>query len=411
MLIHTDHLVPNMKLEKDIELKAGSYLITCKELGDGSLTEKVIESVRKFSAQIVPESHKIQIQDDEIALRYIKQILDEDLKRIAEGVISGKACPNFLADKELQEKVMRVMEMLFSNPDIIRLMYDARFNSGGKNSPLDLIIDHSIRTALLSVALGLRVRWTIIALVSIGMAALLHDMGILSTSIFPNLDSLDDLTSRQLADFVYRHQLESAVLFNKWQENMTPYQRGEVFHILGNHHFPDFEDKTNKNTLLFHFADLLDEMISHLPHRVRYNFTPAQLKILGERYSRRTGLVTVLLGLNRLYKNQSGLAWEIISNLAGLFKMEQLLSGDYEKKLKEILDFCPFDSAKVNPPLDGNTLPWAVYCSKSLEKGFSCEHMVHSKVEIQTGGGRMIDYHKCGTLGKRLEELNKQDKK
>jgi len=408
MQIHTDHLAPGMVLEKDIELKAGSYLITRRDLGDGRLTEKVIESVRKFSNQIVPENHKVFIKDDEFALGYIKKVVDEDLYRIAKEVASGHDIPNFLADVDLHEKVMRVMEMLFSNPNIIHTMYDARFNSGEQSKPLELILDHSLRTTLLSVALGLRLRWTIIALVSIGTAALLHDMGILCTSAYPRMSSLDDLTARGLENFIEEHQVHSTRLVQERQLSLSPYQRDEISHIIANHHHPDKEDRRHKNTLLFHFADLADEMISRLPHNVRYNFAPAQLARLGTRYKRRTGLVNLLLGLTRLYKRQGGLAWEIVSNLAGLFNMEEVLAGDFEEKLQDILNCCPSDSARANPPMGGNHLPSTIYCFKSTDDKFSCEHLLYSKLNVPGEDGGMTEYLKCDTLGKSLQDLTRK---
>jgi hypothetical protein len=96
-------------------------------------------------------------------MEYIKKVVDEDLSRVAETVTSGKNYPNFLVDVELHEKVMRVMEILFTNPGIIRTMYDTKFNSESQTRPLDLILDHSIRTCLLTVALGLKLQCTIIS--------------------------------------------------------------------------------------------------------------------------------------------------------------------------------------------------------------------------------------------------------
>ena len=86
MLIHTDHLIPGMMLDRDIELRAGSFLITRRELGDGRLTKKVIGSIHKFSGQIVPENHRVFIQDDKLALEYIKNVVNEDLYRVAKAV-------------------------------------------------------------------------------------------------------------------------------------------------------------------------------------------------------------------------------------------------------------------------------------------------------------------------------------
>ena len=405
VLVHTDHLVPGMTLDKDIELRAGSFLITRRELGDGGLTEKAIKSIRNFSPQIAPVNNRVFIMDDEFAINYIKNVVKEDLNRIAEGVISGKEYTNFLADGELQAKVMRVMEILFSNPDIVRCMYDAKYNTGEQAKPLDLILEHSIRTALLSVALGLRLRWTLLSLVSLGTAALLHDLGILNTSPYPDLESLDDFSTDSLAEFIEQHQECGANLFQDAELNMNPYQHREVLHIIANHHNPDPEDLKHRNTLLLHFTDLLDEMVSRMPYRLRYNFSPAQLEILGKLYKRRCGLVHVLLGLTRLYKRKGGPAWEMVCSLAGLFNMQKLLGGDFDVKLQEIIDCCPFDSAKVNPPLESNSLPHTIYCSKSIDDGFSCKDLLYVKVKIQDDKREMKEYLKCGALSSRLQLL------
>jgi len=405
VLVHTDHLIPGMVLDKDIELKAGSNLITRHELGNGRLTEKVIESIQKFSGQIVPLSHRVFVKDDKLALGYIKKVVDEDLYRVAKAVSSGKEYPNFLADVDLHEKVMRVMEMLFTNPEIIRTMYDTKFNSIGQNKPLELILDHSMRTCLLTVALGLRLHCTVISLVCLGMAALLHDMGILTTSAYPDLESIDEMSSGALESFIEEHQQQSAALLLHRQLTINPFQRKEIYHIVDNHHRPGPGDKTQKNALIFHFADLVDEMISQMPHDLRYNFTAAQVEALGRRYSRRTSLVDVMLGLAKLYKRQSDLAWEIVSRLADLFGMKELLSGDFDIKLQEIIELCPHDSAKVNPPLGGNFIPRTFYCSKSNDEGFFCEHLIYAKAGIQDGQGKIKEYFKCGKLGPSFQKL------
>ena len=49
MLMHVDHLIPGLELESDVRLKAGSFLITRKELPDARLNDSVIESIRRCS--------------------------------------------------------------------------------------------------------------------------------------------------------------------------------------------------------------------------------------------------------------------------------------------------------------------------------------------------------------------------
>ena len=405
MLVHTNHLVPGMRLEKDIELKEGSYLITRQEMHDGPLNEIVIKAIRKFSHKLAPESHKVFIQDDEFALGYLKKVVSGDLKRIAEGVTSGKDIPNFLADVDLHDKVMRVMEMMFSNPDVVRTMYDTRYNSNGHDKPLNLLLDHSIRTCLLAVALGLRLNSTVISLMCLGIAALLHDMGILATSAYPELKTLDDKSPVELDKFIADHQILSVGILQQRNLEINLFQKKEILHIVANHHSPDFSDLLHKNTLLFHFADLVDEMVSALPHSLRYNFTADQIEFLGKRYCRRTGLVNLLMGLIRLHRGKGDLAWKIVSTLAGLFEMKGLLIGDFEDKLQDIIGACPFTCSRTNPPLDGNHLPRTIYCGNSLDEGFSCEHLGQSKVEVQREDGRMQGYTRCATLSNRLHEL------
>ena len=82
MLIHVDDLVKGMQLEKDIELKAGSYLVTRKELAGGKLTEDMIEKVRRFASQLTPEKDKIYVVGDDLVYQHLKELLHHDVKRI-----------------------------------------------------------------------------------------------------------------------------------------------------------------------------------------------------------------------------------------------------------------------------------------------------------------------------------------
>ena len=112
MLLHVDHLVPGMILEKDIELKAGSYLITCNELNNGKLVEKNIDGIKKFSSQIVPIQNRVHILSDEFALGCIKSVVRKDLHRIADAVTSGKDYPNYLEDFQLQARAFCRQQVL-----------------------------------------------------------------------------------------------------------------------------------------------------------------------------------------------------------------------------------------------------------------------------------------------------------
>ncbi len=118
--------------------------------------------------------------------------------------------------------------------------------------------------------------------------------------------------------------------------------------MIANHHRPDLNDLQHKTSILLYFAELVDEMISPMPYRMRFNFSPEQIKKLGERFGRRNGLVNVLLALIKLHKGK-GFAWQIVNSLVSLFSMDELLVEGYEEKLQLILDFCPFNCAVASP--------------------------------------------------------------
>ncbi len=405
MLMHVDHLVPDMELESDVKLQAGSFLITRNELPDSKLNEQVIESIRRFSSQLAPEKHRVNIKANEQTYTHIRSILEKDITKITETIESGKEYPNFLQDIDLRGKVMRVVEKLISNPDIIRSMYEFKISSETGDRTLEQLLEHSIRTTMLVIAVGLKLRWSIIALVNVGMACILHDMGIIRTESYPALQKLDDLLPNELEIFIKEHQDHSAMIFSEQKLTMLPFTKNEIQHIISNHHRPDLKDGRHKTTLLLYFAELVDEMISPLPHKVRYNFSPAQIKILGEKFTRRNGLVNVLLALIKLFRNNS-LCWNTVSCLVDVFSMQELLIEGYEEKLKEVIDLCQFKCASAYPHAGENALPRTVYCNNSNEKEFACDHMGQVRIEIYFGPGKIKSYNKCTKLTGRLHELN-----
>lgn len=406
MLMHVDHLIPGLELESDVRLKAGSFLITRKELPEARLNDKVIESIRRFASQLSPVSFKVEIKPDDRALVQLKNILDQDVSQITQNISEGKEYPNFLKDDELQDKVLRIMEKLISNPDMIKHMYEFRTASETKGDPISQLHDHCIRVTMLAIAIGLKMKWSVISLVNVGMGGILHDMGIIRTEVFPKLADLDDMIPKELDDFIEEHQEKSVELFGEKKVTLLPFTKQEIIHMISNHHRPNFEDSRHKTTALLYFAELLDEMITPMPHKVRYNFSAQQLRHLGDRFTRRNGLMNVLLALVKLYKGQ-GLAGQIVSSMVSLFEMDEILIEGYEEKLKEIIDFCPFNSAVPYPPTNGNSLPRTIYCNNSLNPDFKCEHMSQVKIEIYVGSGKVKAYNKCSTLTDKLHGLNK----
>jgi HD domain-containing protein len=406
MLLRADHLVPGMRLGRDIELKAGSYLITRRDLADRKLTPRVIESIRNFSHQVIPTPGMVVVDSDEFVLRYVRGVLSEDLHRISDQVLEGKLYPNFLADGQIQVKVMRVMEMLFTNPDIARMMYESKYSSAAPSSPSEMIIEHSIRVTLLSLALGLKMGWTIIGLMSLGTAALLHDTGLLDPRLSMRMQGLDDCSDQDVSDFVALHQARTVEMIQEQDLSVGSYHRQEIIKIVAGHHDASHDETSSRGALLLYFTDLLDEMVCRLPHGLRYNFSAEEIALLGGRFRKRVGLVELLTALNRLYGRQAGVRMEIISNLADLFNMREVLVEDFSAKLQEMIDWCPYDSAAANPVGNGNFLPRTIYCSRSNEDGFKCQHMVYVNVNVVDQQGKAREYLKCGELDSRLKNLS-----
>ncbi len=411
MLVHVDDLIPDMRLEKDIGLQAGSYLITLKELSDGKLTEEVIASIQKFASQLTPETYKVSVVGENLVFEHLKTVLENDVKVIMKSIEEGRDYPNFLADTELRDKVARVMERLISNPDIIGNIYDLKLQTKAGVQQGSYLPDHSIRVTLLCIAVGLKLRWSIISLVNVGMAAVLHDLGILQTEIYPNFRKLDDSGTGELEEFIEEHQKNSEKIFAAQQLTMLPSTRNEIAHMLGHHHRPDLKDTIHKTTILLYLAELVDEMIAPLPHKIRYNFNQVQIHTLGKRFQQRCGLMNLLMGLIKLFKGQQGMVWEMVQALTRVFSMQELLVENYEERLKKILDFCSYKCATPHPSVGGNALPRSIYCKNSTEKKLSCEHVSQARLDIQSPTGKMVSYFKCATVTNQLHDLNKEGRK
>ena len=73
MLVHVDNLIPDMRLEKDIEIKAGSFLVTMNELNDGRLSKEMIGKIRRFSSQLAPEKNMVFVVGDEFLYKHLKK--------------------------------------------------------------------------------------------------------------------------------------------------------------------------------------------------------------------------------------------------------------------------------------------------------------------------------------------------
>ena len=405
MFVHIDHLVPGMELESDVRLQAGSFLLTRKDLPDARLNEKVIESIHKFGNQLAPVTNKISIKDDELTIRHLKSILEEDVAKVINVIISKEeGYPNFISDTSLKEKLIHLMNKLISKPDIIKYLYEFKITEDTQF--ITQLTEHSIRVTMLSMALGLKLKCSIISIMNLGISAIFHDMGLLKMEIYPDLAKLDDFTPGELEKFAMDHQKISSEIFKKMNLELLPSTTMEITHIIGCHHRPDFEDQKDKLAQIFYFAELVDEMLCPMPYKVRYNFTSEEIITIGQKFARRQGLVNILLALLRLSKGRD-YPGKIVEALLELFSLEELLLDGYEEKLRKIVESSIHKCAVAYPSISGNSLPRTIYCNDSLNPEFSCINLGQARIEIYVGSGKFKSYKKCDALTNRLHDLNK----
>ncbi|MFH1071122.1 MAG: hypothetical protein V1794_15995 [Candidatus Glassbacteria bacterium] len=404
MLVHVDDLIPGMPLANAVGLKAGSYLITPKEVPDG-LDPKSIDSIQRFATQIHPLPKFVDIEQTQITLDQVRSLLIDDLRTAMKKVESGDEVPNFFDAQELREKVERVVEKILANPEMAVAVYGFKNAFREKAGPLAQILDHTFRTTLLAVGLGIRQKLSLISLINLGIAALQHDMGMLRCVEYPRLEALDDMGVGELEVFVDQHVRHSLAIFDEQKMTLLPQTRDEIRRIIARQHRINLdEEKSRSSAVLLYVANLVDEMIGPMPYRTRFSFAPVQLRVLGPKLGLRTGIVRVILGLVKLYRKNS-LMWPVIVDVAEMFQMRELTLENYEDKLRGILEICPYGKKKPYPGLGGNALPRTVYCNNT-DPEFTCEHMSLAQIAVQNQSGRMQQFFKCGTLTNRLGELN-----
>jgi nitrite reductase/ring-hydroxylating ferredoxin subunit len=408
LLLHVDDVIPGMQLESAIALKAGSYLITPKEAPDG-LNDKFILSIQRFSSQFTPLPNFVNIVENNSMFVRLGEVLSADITRVAEAVKADGDTPNFLSDGELEGKVTRVVDKVMANPDVIREVYQFKnaFREGASSKVA--LLDHTFRVTLLAAATGVKLRMSVISLINLVTASLMHDMGVLRTELYPALEELDELHDDKVQDFVDEHTRLSVEIFEKARMSMLPQTRSDIVRTIELHHRLDLAtEKPRSRAVVLHLADLVDEVIGPQPHKLRYNFSRENLRVLGTRMAQRNGINRVMLALIKLYRKVPA-AWDTVVALCDLFGLQELTIANYEEKLKGILDICPHAMQKPYPSLSGGKVPRMVYCF-DLKQSFSCEHRGQSKVAIQTPTGKMVQYYKCGTMTNSLVALNQQSK-
>ena len=404
MFVHVDDIIPGLKLASDIRLKAGSFLITRKELIEGRLNEDVIESIRRFASQIAPEANRVEVVENDFALGHLAGLLHDEVDQVIEDIKSDKnPYPNFITDGGIAQKVEKVIAKLIANPDLIRQFYAIKV-MGGENYA-DELSNHTVRVTILALSLGIKLKMSIVGLLNVGIAALYHDLGILKLDIYPKLEELNEYTPNELEKVIEEHEKKSVEIFEAAGMKLLPFTRMEIERIIERHHRPDFEDQRQRPVILLYFAELVDEMLAPFPFKTRFNFTPAEIRILGDRFSRRQGLVNILMALVKLHIKAGGFRSQVVEALLELFEMRELTIDGYEEKLREIVEASIFKAAVPYPNMGGNNLPRTIYCNNSRDGNFTCPNLGQSTIEIIISG-KARSFKKCSELTNRLTRLN-----
>jgi hypothetical protein len=409
LFFHVDDIVPGLQLASDVRLKAGSFLITRKELNEGRLSEEVIESIRRFASQVAPQANHVEVVVDEFALNHLAGLLHLEVASMIEEVRSDKGpYPNFITDGGLEEKIQKIVAKLLANPDLIKQVYSIKLLRDGDYA--SQLSGHTMRVTLLALALGLQLKLSIISLINLGIAGIFHDLGMLKLKIYPKLEKLNDYSPHELEQVVTEHEALSRDVFKGAHLTLLPFTKKEIDRIIACHHRPDFEDSGHKLAALLYFAELVDEMLAPFPYKARFNFTPAEIRILGDRFTRRQGLVNVLMALVKLHRKAGGFKAQVVEALLELFNMNELAIDGYEEKLREIVEASIYKAAVPYPNMGGNSLPRTIYCSSSLNSDFSCPNLGQSSIEIIIAG-KARSYKRCSELTNRLTELNSAGRK
>jgi hypothetical protein len=421
MLVHVDNLIPGMILEEDIQLRAGGVLLTRMGLQGGRLDDKLIFAIMRFAGQLSPQPYMIGVFEDSLALGHLQSILKVEVKQVIRNLETAGEYPGFIHDSGLQDKVLRVIDKLLASPDLVKNLYEIKVEE--KGDAAGFLLDHSLRVTLLAVAVGVKLRFSIVTLLNLGLSVIFHDFGVLRTRFYPDLSALDKCNRQELETFLMDHLKHSLNIFWDTSAYLPMGTRNEVLYLIANHHRPQLQDSRNKAARVLYLTDLVDEMVSPLPYKVRFNFSSEQLREIGERFTRRHGLSRVMEALIRLYgtKEPEGAIVTVLLDLffseserSRLFtegRMRFFYAGEqvyegYAAKLDKVLSVCSFDCA-MPYPVSGTSLSRTIYCSGSLDPEIRCENLSRASIDIYSDLGRAKSFFKCAKLTDQLHELNR----
>lgn len=162
--IHVSALKPGMIVAKTIYDSDGTILISAGV----ALKETYIEGLRKRGIG------EIYIQTDETVDIVIQDVIQEktrmDAKRVMQETMNRIGLGKEIHTQEVFAIVDRILEDLLSNPDILVNLSDIR-------SVDEYTFSHCVNVCVLSVLTGVAMKYSRDELRTLGMGAILHDIG------------------------------------------------------------------------------------------------------------------------------------------------------------------------------------------------------------------------------------------
>lgn len=166
--VPTRSLRPGMRVGHPVFNSKGETLIN----RDVILNEKYIKSLLKL------EIPALYIIDDSLPDYYVEDVIDEKSRlnaiKLARDILQGRGYNHSPLEWSLLEQaknsVNNIIERLLQNPNIMVNLIDIRCVD-------DYLFGHSVNVCVLSIITGITLGYSKAKLTSLGMGALMHDMG------------------------------------------------------------------------------------------------------------------------------------------------------------------------------------------------------------------------------------------
>lgn len=217
-------------LAKEVSNSKGLML-----LSEGTVLKK--EHIDKLAENNISEVYIVDSQEDEAAINFYINKIEEDSVDIIKDVIDNKA--NISDDKEKDKIIQitkRIIDNILINPQITQQIINVK---RGNND----IYTHLLNTAVLSVVMAVKIGFEEEKLHDIALGALLHDIGIVDVKTYYMDTDVDRLPADEKFD--YRKHV-----FNGYEKVNG---MGYPFHKRGK--------DISEEVMLVAICDTFDEMI------------------------------------------------------------------------------------------------------------------------------------------------------